>query len=505
MKKTTALPGLLLLPVFFLLHSYNQLFGFVPLKTVLFYLFVIYGVLAAFYLIMLRLKITAPKTSLILFAVFFFILFFAPLHDGYRAITFGSIVSRYWVMLPLFCLLLLLLARKIIIAKNISPKIFSLLNLMMAGVLATELFIAFTKAGEYKKNHNLIYPQKPLTEKYVSPNLPDSSKPDIYFLLFDEYTNNKALKKIWGYDNSQITDWLAKNDFYIPSDTRCNYSFTVFSISSTFNMDYIDKKMGWDGTNDFNMFKAQKSLSNNETFSILKKEDYLIRFLAPFNNSIENNGLEYYFDFMLDELIPNQTLPGSLGVSVNWGLKLKDSLNYNRYLNRKYQYIRLTADEVKNTTDSSSNRKPHFVYGHFLITHEPHVFDSTGKIMTLNEFLSTDYYNTYTAQVNYANTVIKELVEHIRQHNKPNTIIIIEGDHGFRHFTDSLNNPYSLSNFTAIYFPDKNYSKLYDTMTPVNIFRVLFDQYFHQNFPLLKDRSTVVKDHSDSSTVIRDK
>jgi len=505
MKKKTALPALLLLPAFFLLHSYNQLFGFVPVKTVLFYSFLIYGVLTTSYFLMLRLKITAPKTSIILFAISFFILFFAPLHDAYRAITFDSIVSRYWVMLPLCCLLLLLLARKIIRSQNISLKIFSALNLVMTGVFATELFFAFTKISEYKKNHNLIYPQKPLSEKYVSPDFPDSSKPDIYFLLFDEYTNNKVLKNVWNYDNSDITDWLSHKGFYVPSNTRCNYSFTVFSISSTFNMDYIDKKKGWDGTNDFNMFKAQKSLSDNETFSILKKEDYLIRFLAPFNNSIEKNGLEYFFDFMLDELIPNQTLPGSLGVSINWDLKLKDSLHYDQYLRRKYQYIRFTEDEIKKTTDSSSNRKPHFVYGHFMITHEPHVFDSTGKIITLKEFLNTDYYNTYTAQVSHANDVIKELVEHIKQHNKPNTIIIIEGDHGFRHFPDSLNNPYSLSNFSAIYFPDQNYSRLYDTMTPVNTFRVLFDQYFHQNFPLLKDRSTIVKDHTDSSTVIKEK
>jgi phosphoglycerol transferase MdoB-like AlkP superfamily enzyme len=125
--------------------------------------------------------------------------------------------------------------------------------------------------------------------------------------------------------------------------------------------------------------------------------------------------------------------------------------------------------------------------------------------MTLNEFLRTDSYKTYIAQVNYANTVMKELVEHIKKHNKPNTIIIIEGDHGFRHFTDSLNNPYCVPNFTAIYFPDKNYSKLYDTMTPVNIFRILFDQYFHQDFPLLKDQSTIVKDYYDSSTVVKDR
>ena len=503
MKKSTALPALLLLPAFFLLHSYNQLFGFVPVKTVLFYALLIYGILAVCYFILLKLRVPAPKTELLLFSFSFFILFFAPLHDGYMAITFKSIISHYWVMLPLCCILLLLLSRKIITTKNISPKIFPLLNLVMAGVLLSELFIAFTKVTEYKKDHNLIYPGKPLAEKYVSPNLPDSSKPDIYFLLLDEYTNNKTLKKIWNYDNSQVTDWLSKNDFYVPANSRCNYSFTVYSISSTFNMNYIEKKIGWDGTNDFTLLKAQKSLSNNETFSILKKEDYLIRFIAPFRNTIEINGLKNFFDFMQDGVIPQQTLPGSIDISITRKLEFKNNPTLAEDMNRKYHDIGFTADKIKQTTDSSSNRRPHFVYGHFMITHVPHIFGPNGKMMPLNGSLKTDPFRSYTAQVNYANTIMTEVVENIKKHNKPNTIIIIEGDHGFRHLPDSLNNPFCLPNFTAIYFPDKNYSKLYDTITPVNIFRVIFDQYFHQDFPLLKDQSTIVKDYFDSATVLK--
>ena len=216
MKKKTALLALFILPAFFIFHSYNQLFGFVPAKIIIFYTVVIYAVLLAAYLIMLRIKIPAPKATLILFSIAFFILFFTPLHASYRAITFDTVASSYWIMLPLCSLLLVLLARKIIITDNIPPKAFDFINIAMICIFSTEIFSSFSKFSDYKKNHNLIYPQTPLTDKFVSPNIADSSKPDIYFLLFDEYTNNKALKKIWNYDNSSITDWLATIIFTFP-------------------------------------------------------------------------------------------------------------------------------------------------------------------------------------------------------------------------------------------------------------------------------------------------
>jgi membrane-anchored protein YejM (alkaline phosphatase superfamily) len=161
-------------------------------------------------------------------------------------------------------------------------------------------------------------------------------------------------------------------------------------------------------------------------------------------------------------------------------------------------------DQIKRTTDSATNRRPHFVYGHFMTPHEPHLsIDPSGTLMPQQTSSEYPLVNTYTAQIGYANNLMKELVTYIKQHNKHNTIIIIEGDHGFRQFlegpewfqrtSDSMKK-YFLPNFNAVYFPDKNYSHLYDTMSPVNTFRIVFNQYFNQNFPLLKDSGTVVKD-----------
>jgi hypothetical protein len=43
--------------------------------------------------------------------------------------------------------------------------------------------------------------------------------------------------------------------------------------------------------------------------------------------------------------------------------------------------------------------------------------------------------------------------------------------------------------FNAYYFYDRNYSRLSPDISPVNSFRVILDQYFGLNLPLLENHS----------------
>ena len=46
-----------------------------------------------------------------------------------------------------------------------------------------------------------------------------------------------------------------------------------------------------------------------------------------------------------------------------------------------------------------------------------------------------------------------------------------------------------MSILNALYLPDDGAAELYDSMTPVNTFRVIFNTYFDTDFDLLEDRS----------------
>ena len=45
-----------------------------------------------------------------------------------------------------------------------------------------------------------------------------------------------------------------------------------------------------------------------------------------------------------------------------------------------------------------------------------------------------------------------------------------------------------MSIFNAYYFPNQQYDLLFDDITPVNSFRIVFDTHFQTNYGLVDDR-----------------
>ena len=68
---------------------------------------------------------------------------------------------------------------------------------------------------------------------------------------------------------------------------------------------------------------------------------------------------------------------------------------------------------------------------------------------------------------------------------------MLQADHGAKYFEGETEEERknSLKILNAIYLFDGNYSQLNPTTTPVNTFRVIFNQYFGAHFKLLPDRS----------------
>jgi hypothetical protein len=492
--------ALFLLPAFFILHSYNQLPGFIEFGQVIRVAVLFYVPLLICYIVMIRLGISTQKTSLILLFISFIVLFFGALQKFISHIPILNIISNFIVFTLVCIVIAIVFVRKILKYKRINTDISGPIGIIVSVLFVIEIGAYVGNMSLLKKTKNLIYPEKPLSNHYISDNKPDSSKPDIYFFVFDAYTNNATLKTIWNFDNSKITDWLIENGFHISKNTHSNYNFTGFSVSSTFNMNFIDPVIGNNAGVARNVLQANRSLSDNETFSILQKENYKIYFLAPFSNIIQDNGLGGFFDYLSAGQITRQTFPGCLHNSAFFTLiknKLQGSESeeeYYRPLKNKYDNIVNTAEKIKATTDSSVNRRPSFVYGHFMVPHEPPMFDVHGKFISPEEEQTTTPYNSYVDQIKFANILIKELVSYIQSHNKRNTVIIIEGDHGFGFYRADSIPMFAFKNFNAIYFPEKNYGSLYDTMSPVNDFRILFDHYFGQHFLLLKDSSVIVSE-----------
>ncbi len=76
-----------------------------------------------------------------------------------------------------------------------------------------------------------------------------------------------------------------------------------------------------------------------------------------------------------------------------------------------------------------------------------------------------------------------DIIKKIIKESSVPPVIVIQGDHGYEYNQDRV------KILNAYYLPNGGKARLYSTLTPVNTFRVIFDQYFGENYPLLPDIS----------------
>lgn len=150
--------------------------------------------------------------------------------------------------------------------------------------------------------------------------------------------------------------------------------------------------------------------------------------------------------------------------------------------------INLLKTNIEQACDTSAG--PKFIYGHFILPHPPFIFTRNGEIrpfvrQSKGSQISAKGSSDFLEQIEYADLLIKELTGHILKHNRRNTILIVQGDHGYA--SEKMTGDFGFQNFTAVYFPDKNYQNLYPSISPVNTFRQVLNKTWKTNFQLLKD------------------
>jgi hypothetical protein len=146
----------------------------------------------------------------------------------------------------------------------------------------------------------------------------------------------------------------------------------------------------------------------------------------------------------------------------------------NRYVKQYDQHI-YALDILENGARIPG---PKFVYAHLTTTHQPFVFNPDGSMI----WPIDETKDTYLSQIEYTNQRILEIVKRLIQESRTPPIIILQGDHSYApdHARVKILNAY--------YLPGKS-AAIYPTITPVNTFRVIFDQYFAYHLGLKPDRS----------------
>lgn len=398
------------------------------------------------------------------------ILFFTymPLHD----LLFDYQIGKHVILLPLVAICFSIFLYFLIKSNREFEKLLKISFVIVALlVMSNVIEIGFySNVSPYTIDESQI----PLFSPSSSP------LPNVYHILLDEHSGTNALQEFQNYDNSNFDDTLIEKGFFIPEYSFSNYHHTRLALPSILNMDYIDVDLELDQKEY--VVLLEKMVINNQVTEIFKKNGYeLIYFynevnLKPSidygvelcNNSI---GGTQFLSFILDQT--------PLFIAKN----VLDKGNFAEIAQNRL----CVFDELPKLHDAHS--VPIFVHAHIMLPHDPFVFYSDGSIVEYGVHTPANHESMYLSQLEYTDLLILTLVEKLLVQDPP-PVIIIQSDHGFRAGTDTDDAiRQSYSNFAAFYFPDSNLSLEKDSFqTPVNSFRLMFNENFDTDYPLLENR-----------------
>ena len=344
----------------------------------------------------------------------------------------------------------------------------------------------------------------PLAAGDVPEAVAPSRSPDIFIIVLDKYTGTRALASHYGFDNTDFEDRLRGRGFVVPRAARTNYIHTFLVLPALLNFRYLEDVPRVVGNDEWDHNLTKTLVDDSRTHRLLRGLGYrIVHFNTTYPVTTSNPHA--------DRQLPGRRLVGQFAyhwlneTPLIWGPIAMCRLRPCQ----TFPYAAESATQIEWKFDQLaqlSNRDgPMLVFAHLLVPHEPYLFkadcshrepwwplhdaDQAGGEAAVK--------TAYIEQVTCVNRYVERLVD--RLITRPNApIIILQSDHGHGRFGRTLpelsvaapdNVRERLEIFAAYYLPDGGAAHIYDTISPVNVMRVVLNHYFRTNLPMLQDRS----------------
>ena len=476
-----------ILPAVFL---WGRNFGEVPLREVFpaLIVLIIYGALVWFFL---RIFFRDFGKSAIISSVFLVItLLFDYIYNIFFYNSFIQLRWR-WAILALF----LIFAVAWFLVKKTKK---DLLNINKAMTIAVGTFILIS-VFQVVSGYYTAYMDVRRDDMKIAVDGKTSELRDIYYIILDGYSSPEVIRDVIGFEEiDEMVAFLREKGFFVADKSRSNYAHTLYSLPSSLNMSYLQNPSA-DKTH-FTMTEDHK------VKDFLKSHGYkYFHFGADaftyFNRYADENinlGLFSPYQFAVLHNTLFRSLQDLSGIKIDL---LADIFGFLDKRLTQWKREKFKLQKLAEVPDKENS--PVFVFAHFLLPKGDEVFDENGNYLTKEEADKRGPIKNYLGQVVYINKEIENLVNILLEKSDPEPIIILQGDHGFpfyahRDLTGQFIQPdrakelmvsgeYSFPIFNAYYFPEGGDKLLYDSITPVNTFRILFNYYFGQNLDLLDD------------------
>lgn len=352
-----------LLPLFFVLHGVKENFGFIDMgsASLLLLNYWIYAAVAwiLFYLIFKN----ALSSSWMSAALLAYYLFFGAVKEFFIAIPSISFLGKYSVMLSAGILGLSMLCYFLYQHPAKRSKFFTYINTLFAILILAEGIQIVALGREDSKGLSIYFTQKGMD---IKSSCAPTTKPNIYFLLFDEYESSISLQQRFQFFNP-LDSSLKAEQFHVLQDARSNYNFTPFSIASLLNMDYLQGIQNPQSVTVEDYAKCNTLIKNNRLLHFLHTKGYQLLNYSIFDLAGHPTEVEQQLLPLQSKLISDRTLYAHVKKDIGW--KLMEYFPFNYLFRMDYmQHHHNNQLFFQKVIDASTHSQTHpFFYTHIFI------------------------------------------------------------------------------------------------------------------------------------------
>lgn len=355
--------------------------------------------------------------------------------------------------------------------------------------------------------------------KQQSVNQSSSSDRDVYYLVFDRYASNETLKKLYGYDNSPFLTFLKNRGFFVNENAHSNYQFTTMSVASTLNLRYFDQEQNAYKDTDKNLQPYYDLLNHNAVGKFVKQFGYKYFHVGSWweptkasSEATASFARGSYITIFNQRVYPNEFTQLMLQNTLlkpllERPIKVKNFTVFELVIDIRQVHANNFAYQIQTLHKLQNNKQKKYVFVHFLMPHPPFVYKADGQVY-FDDTNEVDK-KAYIEQLKYTNAEIEKMVTELQSRPGQQPVIVIQADEGpypknfYEQHKDGNDHKYpwpkaspndlqeKFGVLSAYYLPGEPKQQPHQGITGVNTFRLIFNNYFGTNLPLLADRSYV--------------
>ncbi len=314
-------------------------------------------------------------------------------------------------------------------------------------------------------------------------------RPNVYLISHDSYLRADALATFYGFDNRAFTNRLSALGFLLPSHSYANYNFTNLSLTTELGMNYVLSTAAEHKA----LLGTLKISGETEAATQFKRRGYTYIFAN--NGFFGSLKCSAFNDVCLNPQTSSYELYGALLDLTPAGWIVTNPSVYS-----SYTVDRLTDFEPR------KQRQPFLFFLHTVGLHN-FAWDADCRyrpLLPLRQLVigSTAALSAikraYVDQLQCVNRMTLAAVESLLARD-PEAIMIIQADHGTWSIGGLRSRPRKdwmatreadelFAILNAYRLPARCRRLLYDTISPVNSFRVVLSCIDGIDYPLLPDR-----------------